>query len=255
MIGTKTPGGLTPGVPVRLLTFDMALNAYTFTTADTPPLTLSFPITVKDDSSTETIGQSQNYLVYDGVELLPVEVSATSFPASDRWRFQDAIYVYPAGVGLPPLYAVFSSVYEGANTRGLYSGRMYNPDKAGGAIQDLDWVSAVVTQEGIALVKLHTSRFSPSDANNIMVARLEQILRGEIVASDVDKRFYTHEIRELERYRALGVSDSLNPEDRGMTWNNTHTATLEDFKLTDLVELFYTAEAIEADEAQIWREM
>lgn len=112
-----------------------------------------------------------------------------------------------------------------------------------------------MTQEVIALVKLHTSRFSPSDANNIMVARLEQILRGEIVASDVDKRFYTHEIRELERYRALGVSDSLNPEDRGMTWNNTHTATLEDFKLTDLVELFYTAEAIEADEAQIWREM
>lgn len=45
-----------------------------------------------------------------------------------------------------------------------------------------------------------------------MIDRLEQILNGELEATDIDKHFYTHEIRKLERYRALGVPDHVHDE-------------------------------------------
>jgi hypothetical protein len=45
-----------------------------------------------------------------------------------------------------------------------------------------------------------------------MLDRLEKILHGSIEATDTDKRFYTHEIRELERYRRLGIADNINQQ-------------------------------------------
>jgi len=74
-----------------------------------------------------------------------------------------------------------------------------------------------------------------------MIERLEAILAGALQASDTDKRFYTHEIRELARYRNLGIADGA--EAGREAWNNTHTATLEDFLLADVQSLFYTPEA------------
>jgi hypothetical protein len=62
------------------------------------------------------------------------------------------------------------------------------------------------------------------------------------------------EIRELVRYRALGVIDGADPKDKGATWNNTHAATLEDYKLKEGRDLFYTPEAIEAANVQTERE-
>lgn len=97
-----------------------------------------------------------------------------------------------------------------------------------------------MTQAGIDLVKVHTGRFDPSEANAIMIERLEKILQGKLVATAIDKRFYAHELRELERFRILGVADGVNPNDDGVIWNNTHAATLEDFKLKDAFELLYT---------------
>jgi hypothetical protein len=79
-----------------------------------------------------------------------------------------------------------------------------------------------------------------------MIARLEKILQGELQPTDTDKRFYTHEIRELERYRALGVPDGVSPDDDGTTWNNAHTAALEDYKLSSERSLLYTLEALKA---------
>ena len=124
---------------------------------------------------------------------------------------------------------------------------MASPD---GPTQNLDWKKASVTKTGIDLVKLHTGRFAPSDANKIMIERLGKILKGEIAITDVDKRFYTHELRELERYRSLGVADGIE----GNVWNNAHTATLEDFKLKDSSDLFYTPDAIIADNKQVYGE-
>lgn len=250
LIATPAGGSISPAVPVRALEFDQNTNSYSFTSADRPPITLSFPIIHWESSSTTLPARPVEVPHYSGVELLPLLVQPTPLPAFELPDFRDCIYCFPINSGLPPIYVVFNSPYEGATTRGKYSGRFFNPAQAGGPILDLDWTSATVTQAGIDLVKLHTGRFDPSDANAIMVERLEKILLGKLVVTAIDKRFYTHELRELERFRASGVADGIKPNDDGVTWNNTHAATLEDYKLKDAPELLYTPNALEADEKQ-----
>jgi hypothetical protein len=254
LVATPKGGSVSPAVPVRALEFDLKTNSYSFTSADTPPITLSFPIIHWGNSSTTSPARPVEVPRYTGVELLPLLVQPEPLPASELPDFRDCIYCFPINSGLRPIYIVFNSPYEGATTRGKYSGRPFNPAKAGGPILDLDWTNATVTKAGIDLVKLHTGRFDPSDANAIMVDRLEKILRGELITTAIDKRFYTHELRELERFRALGVADGLKPNDGGVLWNNTHAATLEDYKLKGEFELLYTPEAIEADNKQMERE-
>ncbi len=226
MVQTGSDRGLSPKVQVRVLTFDAARNAYTYNSTDAPLITLSFPIAVPGNASTVTPEQIAQGPVYTGVTLTPIQVQGEVFPALDQLDIRDYIYCFPADSGLPPLYAVFSSPYDGATTKGKHSGRMYNPDMAGGPVRELDWRTASITREGIALVKPHTGRFPASDANSVMIDRLQKILRGDIPVTDTDKRFYTHEIRELERYRALGFADSVEDES---IWNDAHTATLEDY--------------------------
>jgi len=142
---------------------------------------------------------------------------------------------------------MLSSPYRENNARGQYSGRDYNTDKAGGPIQNLDWKGATIDRAGIDKVKLHTGRFGEVAENKVMIERLEKILKGELAVTDTDKRFYTHEIRELERYRALGIADGIDLSDGGATWNNTHTATLEDYKLSSDWSLLYTPETLKID--------
>ncbi|MEX0292453.1 S-type pyocin domain-containing protein [Pseudomonas putida] len=60
--------------------------------------------------------------------------AATPFPPNEPQNPRDCIYCFPVESGLPPLYIVFNSPYPGATTIGTYSGRAYNPDKAGGPI-------------------------------------------------------------------------------------------------------------------------
>ncbi|WP_368879356.1 colicin-like bacteriocin tRNase domain-containing protein [Proteus terrae] len=136
--------------------------------------------------------------------------------------------------------------YGEVNTKGKSSGREFNKDKAGGPIKDLDWKDVKIDRDGVDKVKLHTGRFGESADNKEMIDRLEKILRGEIKATDIDKRFYTHEIRELERYRNLGIKDGEVPNNIDEVWNNTHTATLEDYNINERTQPLYTPEAIEA---------
>ena len=254
LVATPAGGSISPAVPVRALEFDQKTNSYSFTSADTPPITLGFPIIHWGNSSTTSPTRPVKVPHYTGVELLPLLVQPEPLPAFELPDFRDCIYCFPINSGLPPIYVVFNSPYEGATTRGKYSGRFFNPARAGGPILDLDWTNATVTKAGIDLVKLHTGRFRPSDANAIMVDRLEKILQGKLVVTAIDKRFYTHELRELERFRILGVADGVDPNDDGVIWNNTHAATLEDYKLKDAFELLYTPDAIEADTKQRDRE-
>jgi hypothetical protein len=148
---------------------------------------------------------------------------------------------------------VFSNPYEGASVRGKYSGRYFNPEAAGGAILDLDWRTAVITKSGIDLIKLHIGRLDQSDANDIMIQRLEKILSGHWELTDTDLRYYTHEIRELERFRAMGLSDDFKPENGSPAWNNAHTATLEDFKLGSEDHVLYSLDALRAGNKQMQR--
>lgn len=191
--------------------------------------------------------------VHTGTEIKPVEtITVTTMPAADIGGLQDFIYWRPdaAGTGVEPVYVMLSGPYGETNAKGEYSGRLYNTDKAGGPIQKLDWKTATIDHAGVEKVKLHTGRFTESDANKVMIDRLEKILKGELQPTDVDKRFYTHEIRELERYRSLEIPDGVSPDDNGATWNNTHTATLEDYQLGNDEALLYTREALKAAEEQ-----
>lgn len=246
VVATQSNTGIPSQVKVRALTLNRTLNAYTFITTEALPRTLVFPISQPGNSSTATPAYNIEVPVYTGVTITPIKPETETLPAFENSHILDGIYVFPIESGLPPIYAVFSSPYEDATTRGKYSGRMYNPEKSGGPILDLDWKSTSITQEGLALVKLHTSRFYPSDANMVMIDRLEKILYGDISVTDIDKRFYTHEIRELARYRALGVPDG----EEGKVWNNAHTATLEDYKLNERLDPMYTESAIIAGQQQ-----
>nr|WP_246494767.1 hypothetical protein [Brenneria izadpanahii] len=119
----------------------------------------------------------------------------------------------------------------------------------GGPILELDWKNIKIDRAGVDKVKLHTGRFAETPENKVMIDRLEKILKGELQATDTDKRFYTHEVRELERYRNLGIRDGAVPQsvkEQKDVWNNTHTATLEDYKINEREQALYTDEALQA---------
>lgn len=88
----------------------------------------------------------------------------------------------------------------------------------------------------------------------MMIDRLEKNLQRTLQATDIDKRFFIHEIMELEHLRALGIADKILPTDGGEAWNNIHAATLEDYQPESDAELLYTAQALEAEVIQLERE-
>ncbi|MRT56577.1 S-type pyocin domain-containing protein [Enterobacteriaceae bacterium RIT693] len=187
-----------------------------------------------------------------GTSVTPVETLVVTPPSGDISSdgLRDFIYWRPnaAGTGVEPVYVMLSNPYGETNAKGKYSGRDYHTDRAGGPIQELDWRTATIDRAGVDKVKLHIGRFEESVNNKVMIDRLEKILKGEVRATDIDKRFYTHEIRELERYRNLGIKDDEIPVNDHEVWNNTHTATLEDYKLSSDETLLYSPEALNSQE-------
>ncbi len=92
-----------------------------------------------------------------------------------------------------------SGIYGETNAKGTYSGRDYNTEKAGGPVENLDWKGASIDATGVDKVKLHTGRFEATPENKVMIDRLEKIVKGELVATDTDKRYYTHEISRARK--------------------------------------------------------
>lgn len=118
--------------------------------------------------------------------------------------------------------------------RGAVSGRPFNPELAGGPIENLTTDGVIIDNKGITIVEKHISRFDHDPANDVMIGRLKKIATGEMPAEQVDLNYYTHECREYERYCNLGwESGELDGIEGYEMWNNAHTATLEDFKITN----------------------
>lgn len=234
--------------------YDLLNDVYEVALPDSPTDFLTWtPAIAPVDSSTESPMVDTDSLAYTGAPIVPIEGRLDLHPVLiEGWeRF---IIVFPDDSGIAPLYVVFSSPYAGGYVKGKYSGRTYNPEQSGGPILDLDWRTTVITQAGVIAVKLHVARFNQSDANDIMIQRLERILNGDLNFTDTDLRYYTHELRELERYRNFGYSDDTSPSDESTIWNNAHTATLEDYKLGSELTLLYNEEAVNAMNAQDERE-
>ncbi len=116
---------------------------------------------------------------------------------------------------------------------GRFSKRSFDINNCGGEILDLIWQEAKINKEGIGIVKKHLSRFEEISANKKMIERLEKIESGKIKSTDWDKRFFTHETREFERYKNLGYENTKNEFIPQNVWNDAHSATLEDYKLLD----------------------
>ncbi|WP_458129281.1 S-type pyocin domain-containing protein [Pseudomonas sp. Z2-11] len=232
-------------VPVRLATLDPLGNFYRSVSPDAASSNIIWtPIVKPDGASTSLPASVPNMIPYTGATPVAVTGRTDTHPEFDLYRFGGFVTVFPADSGIPPIYTVFNSPYEGATTKGEHSGRNFNPEQAGGPTVELDWSTATVTQDGLDAVKLHISRLNQSDANDVMIVRLENILSGNINITDTDRRYYTHEIRELERFRNLGLADDFSPEQSSPAWNNAHTATLEDFKVHDHESLLYTSDAL-----------
>ncbi|MFO1065395.1 MAG: RHS repeat-associated core domain-containing protein [Pirellulales bacterium] len=118
---------------------------------------------------------------------------------------------------------------------GPVSGREFDADNAGGAIQHLTTDRVKVTHRGVDYAERHLDRFGPDGPNQMMIQRLRDIVDGKLKATQTDLNFYTHELRESVRYRRLGYNNGqpLDEDAAYDLWNNAHTATLEDYRLLE----------------------
>ncbi len=110
--------------------------------------------------------------------------------------------------------------------------RDFDPTEAGGLIRQLSIGRLKVTDRGIGVVTKHIARFGDDEANQIMVDRLRLIARSTLEPTRYDLNFYAHELREFVRYRRRGFPTGAG--DDYDLWNNTHAATLRDYRLDEL---------------------
>ena len=149
-----------------------------------------------------------------------------------------------SGLGYQTVETAADDVQTGA--RGPASGREFDPEAAGGPIQQLEAGKARITSEGVQEVTAHLQRFAGGGAlegpEQAMLDRLTSIAAGDTKPASYDLNFYTHELDEAARYAQLG----LGPEsgvDLGSpamydVWNDVHTAALEDYGISG-ADLFY----------------
>jgi len=174
--------------------YDLLNDVYEVALPDSPTDFLTWtPAISPGNSSTVSPIAETDAPAYSGAPIVPIEGRLDLNPILvEGWeRF---VIVFPDDSGIAPLYVVFSSPYGGVED-GEHSGRDFNPEETGLPVTSSDWVPSIIAKNGIDIVKLHTSKFPDSDANKIMIDRLERIFRGELEVTDTDKRFYTHEIR------------------------------------------------------------
>ena len=122
------------------------------------------------------------------------------------------------------------------NIIGKYSRRSFDINNCGGKILNLSWKNTKITKEGIEIVKKHLNRLEYDEWNVRMIERLDKIVNRKIPITDFDKRFYTHELREFERYKNLGHENSHFKNIPDEVWDNAHAATLEDYKLHEKIK-------------------
>jgi hypothetical protein len=150
-------------------------------------------------------------------------------------------------------YATMGTAAPDAQTRarGHASGREFDPESAGGPIQQLDAGEARITNEGIQEATAHLQRFTgggPLEASEQgMLDRLTSIAAGDIEPTPYDLNFYTHELDEAGRYAQLGLGPEsgvdLGRPEMYDAWNHVHTAALEDYGIAG-ADLFYPGLAL-----------
>ncbi|WP_333821370.1 hypothetical protein [Ohtaekwangia sp.] len=79
-------------------------------------------------------------------------------------------------------------------------------------------------------------RFGPIKQNQKAIQRLKDIQAGKIQVTDFDKRFYTHELNEYQRFKELKVADDVYD---GRYYEHAHAAALEEYGINERIETIY----------------
>jgi hypothetical protein len=148
------------------------------------------------------------------------------------------------GPGHPAIGTAADDVQTGA--RGPASGREFDPEAAGGPIQQLDAGKASITNEGVQEVAAHLRRFTGDGSLDApeqgMLDRLTSIAAGDMEPTAYDLNFFTHELDEAGRYAQLGFGPEsgvdLGSFEMYEVWNDVHTAALEDYGIRG-ADLYY----------------
>jgi hypothetical protein len=144
----------------------------------------------------------------------------------------------------PTIGTAVDDVKTGA--RGPASGREFNPEAAGGPIQQLDAEKARITTEGVHEAAAHLQRFAAGGPletpEQAILDRLTSIAAGDMEPTSYDLNFYTHELDEAARYAQLGFGPEsgvdLGSPPMYDVWNDVHTAALEDYRISG-ADLFH----------------
>ncbi|MGB6059536.1 MAG: hypothetical protein WBF71_14860, partial [Microthrixaceae bacterium] len=109
-------------------------------------------------------------------------------------------------------------------------------DPSGVPARSLDHSQATINSRGTNLVETHLRRFTsggPLDGpEQGMLDRLRRISGGALDPTDYDRAFYTHELRELVRYRRAGFPGGQPRVGDYELWDALHTASLRDYGIT-----------------------
>jgi RHS repeat-associated protein len=130
---------------------------------------------------------------------------------------------------------------------GKSSGRSFSPEELRLEMQKRTTEGVTITDEGIAIVEQHVARFGPAKENQQMIQRLRDIATGKVKPTQTDLNYFTHELRELEHYKAMGWERGVptDPDEAWKLWNNAHTATLEEYGLKEGPGVLYHPEFLE----------
>jgi hypothetical protein len=172
--------------------------------------------------------------------------AVAQLPSSDAYRnvARTIPVLNASGLGYPTIGTAADDVQTGA--RGPASGREFDPEAAGGPIQQLEAGKARITSEGVQEATAHLQRFTGGGAlegpEQAMLDRLTSIAAGDTKPTSYDLNFYTHELDEAARYAQLGLGPESGVDLGSPTmydvWNDVHTAALEDYGISG-ADLFY----------------
>ncbi len=102
-----------------------------------------------------------------------------------------------------------------------------------------------ITNDVIETVSSHLKQFGNKAENSVMLERMRKIANKEIDATEIDKNFAKHELREKQLM-----------DEQGLEYEDAHYQTLkeQDMYHTDYQKKLYTEDAINAGDAQLTKE-
>jgi len=178
-------------VPVRLATFDPALNIYRSWDTAAPPNGMTWtPIVRPADSSTSLPANGPNVAIYNGTTVTALEGRIDSFPELDLISFGGFITVFPIESGMPPVYTMFR---DRRNEPGVASGY-------GEAVSGV-WLESASRADGAVIPNRIADKLRGENFSSFKAFR-EAFWRAVIDSPELTKQFTANNVQEMKNGRA-----------------------------------------------------